>query len=226
MEIMMSLVDTRREANSPEERIAVNPADEELGPLMARTSISVDQEVFEEFSSQAKRRDKTLFAFANESLSAMAKISAEGGDPSEIRKLWSSISLLRQIDVITLPSDFVDELIAKMYAVDREALLKMFSELGSNLVGVLRIAAKNLSELADLANNFTMLLPIKRLRISRSSGDEVVEIEVVGAGRKIESTECSFVFLQSILNGYGYKVTEHEMNLGTIVLWASKNKFA
>ena len=222
----MSLVDTRREANSPEERIAVNPADEELGPLMARTSISVDQEVFEEFSSQAKRRDKTLFAFANESLSAMAKISAEGGDPSEIRKLWSSISLLRQIDVITLPSDFVDELIAKMYAVDREALLKMFSELGTNLVGVLRIAAKNLSELADLANNFTMLLPIKRLRISRSSGDEVVEIEVVGAGRKIESTECSFVFLQSILNGYGYKVTEHEMNLGTIVLWASKNKFA
>src|SRR2546422_10790852 len=88
---------------------------------MARTNISVDQAVFEEFSSQAKLKDKTLFAFANETLSAVAKISAEGGDPSELYGLWRTISLLKQVDVITLPSDFVDELIATQYASDKRS---------------------------------------------------------------------------------------------------------
>jgi len=194
--------------------------------LVARTNISVDHEVFEEFSSQAKRKDKTLFAFANESLSAVAKITAEGGDPSDLYRFWSSVALLKRVDVITLPSDFVDELIAKQYASDKEGLLKMFSDLGSQLVGVLKIAAKDLDEVADLAQDFTALLPIKQFKISRTEEGDVLEIGIVGAGRRIESTECSFVFLQSILNGYGYTVTKHETSVGTVRVWASNRKFA
>lgn len=194
--------------------------------VVGRTNISVDEGIFEEFSSEAKRRDKTLFAFANESLSAIAKISAEGGDPSELYRFWRSVALLKQADVITLPSDFVDELIAKQYASNKETLLKMFSDMGSHLVGVLKIAAKDLDNLADLAQDLTLLLPIKQFKLSRSQGDDVVEIGIIGAGRRMESTECSFAFLQSILNGYGYKVTKHEMNVGTIMVVASRRKFA
>ena len=194
--------------------------------VVGRTNISVDEGTFEEFSSEAKRRDKTLFAFANESLSAIAKISAEGGDPSELYRFWRSVALLKEVDVITLPSDFVDELIAKQYASDKEGLLKMFSDMGSQLVGILKIAAKDLDELADLARDLTLLLPIKQFKISRSQEDDVVEIGIVGAGRRLESTECSFAFVQSILNGYGFKVTKHEMNVGTIMMVASRRKFA
>lgn len=193
---------------------------------MARTNISVDQAVFEEFSSQAKLKDKTLFAFANETLSAVAKISAEGGDPSELYGLWRTISLLKQVDVITLPSDFVDELIAMQYASDKENLLKMFSELGSKLVGVLKIAARDIDELAVFGRDFAMLLPLKQFKISMAQDSDSIEIRIVGAGRRIESTECSFALLQSILNGYGFTVTKHEMNIGTILVWASKRKFA
>ena len=193
---------------------------------MARTNISVDQAVFEEFSSQAKLKDKTLFAFANEALSAVAKISAEGGDPSELYGLWRTISLLKQVDVITLPSDFVDDLIATQYASDKENLLKMFRELGSKLVGVLKIAARDIDELAVFGRDFAMLLPLKQLKISKSQNGDSLEIRIVGAGRRIESTECSFALLQSILNGYGYTVTKNEINIGTIMDWASKTKFA
>lgn len=193
---------------------------------MARTNIAVDQAIFEEFSSQAKLKDKTLFAFANETLSAVAKISAEGGDPSELYGLWRTISLLKQVDVITLPSDFVDELIAMQYASDRENLLKMFSELGSKLVGILKIAARDIDELAVLGRDFAMLLPLKQLKISKSKDGDSIEFRIVGAGRRIESTECSFALLKSILNGYGYAVTKHEMNVGTIMVWASRRKFA
>jgi hypothetical protein len=193
---------------------------------MARTSISVDLNVFEEFSAQAKLKDKTLFAFANESLSTVSRISAEGGDPSELYDLWRMISLLKQVDVITLPSEFVDELIAKQYATDREGLLRMFSELGSRLVGILKIAARDIDGLAELGRDFVMLLPLKQLKISKSPDGDGIEIQIVGAGRRIESTECSYALLQSILNGYGYTVTKREINIGTIMAWASKRKFA
>ena len=188
---------------------------------MARTNISVDSDAFDEFSAQAERQNKTLFAFANESLLTMAKISAEGGNPTDLYRMWRSVTLLKQIDVITLPSDFIDELIAKEYAADKSSLLKMFRDLGSRLVGVLKIAAPTLEELSELAKDFTGLLPIKQFKITRMWEGNTVEIGIIGAGRRIESTECSFEFLQSILNGYGYGVTKHEMNVGTIKLWAS-----
>ncbi len=193
---------------------------------MTRTNVSVDQAVFEEFSSQAKLKDKTLFAFTNETLSTVAKISAEGGDPSDLYRLWRTYSLLKQVDVITLPSDCVDELIATQYASDKERLLRMFRELGSKLVGVLKIAARDIDELGALGSDFAMLLPLKQFKISRSRDADSIEIRIVGAGRRMESTECSFAFLQSILNGYGFTVTKHEMNVGTIMAWASRRKYA
>ena len=188
---------------------------------MARTNISVDQAIFEEFSSQAERQNKTLFAYANESLSAVAKISAEGGNPADLYRLWRSVTLLKQIDVITLPSEFIDELIAKIYSMNKPELLKMFRNLGSELVGILKIAAGNLDELGQLAKDFTALLPVKQFKISKIDAS-TVEIGIVGAGRRIESTECTLEFLKSILNGYGYTVTKSELNVGTIRLWASK----
>ena len=188
---------------------------------MARTNISVDSAIFQEFSSEAERQSKTLFAFANESLSAISKISAEGGNSADLYKLWRSISLLKQIDVITLPSDFIDELISRIYTIDKPGVLKMFRDLGSELVGVLKIAADNLEELGQLGKDFTALLPVKQFKIDRLD-ESTVEIGIVGAGRRIESTECTSEFLKSILNGYGYSVTKNEINVGTIRLWASK----
>jgi hypothetical protein len=189
---------------------------------MARTNISIDYRVFQDFSAQAKGQNKTLFAFANEALDAVAKISAEGGTPDELYRLWRTVSLLKQIDVITLPSDFIDELVAREYASDKAGILKMFRELGSKTVGVLKIVAADLNQLEEVAKDFTTLLPVKQFKISRQQDKDMVEVGVVGAGRRIESTECTLEFLASILNGYGYNVTKHEINVGTIRLWAKK----
>ena len=85
---------------------------------MARTNLSIDRKVFDEFSAQAQRKNMTLFAFANESLSAISRISAEGGDPAEMYRIWRVLTILRQVDVITLPSGFVEELIFRI-SIDR-----------------------------------------------------------------------------------------------------------
>jgi hypothetical protein len=192
---------------------------------MKRTNMSVEHNIFEEFSLQAEKRHRKMFTYTNDWLSAASKIAAEGGDPSDVYALWRSISLLKEVDVITLPSDFVDEIIAKLYAADKKGLLLMFRELGSQISGILKFAAKDLHELEKLATDFIALLPIKQFKVLvPDEPDGRVEINVVGAGRRIESTQCTLEFLTAILNGYGYDVTRHEMNVGTISIWAFKRK--
>jgi|GEM_PF-321953 hypothetical protein len=194
---------------------------------LARTNLSVDRRIFEEFSTQAQNQNKTLFAFANESLSAITKICAEGGSPAGLYSIWRTFSLLKQIDVITLPSDFVDNLISKLYSTDKEGLLKMFRDLGASLVGLLKIAAQDLDKLSELVKDFTIILPVKQFRITKKKeegnyGEETVEVDIIGAGKKMESTECTFEFVKSILEGYGYVVSKQELTIGTLRIWALK----
>jgi hypothetical protein len=187
---------------------------------MARTNISVDQNIFDAFSVEAARQNKTLFAFANESLSVLTKVASEGGSPSDLYSMWRSMTLLKQFDVITLPADFVDDVTAELYASHKEATLKRFSEIGSRFVTVLKIFAPELSDLTAVEKDFRGLLPIKQLAI-KDQGKGSFEIDVVGAGRRIESTECAREFLIAIVRGYGYTVTRQETNIGTIRLWAT-----
>ncbi len=182
---------------------------------MVRTNLSIDKAVFEEFAAEADRRKMTLFAFANESLAAISKISREGGNPDEFYKIWRVLSILRQVDVITLPSDFVEELIEVQYSADKEATKAKFRNLGTALVGLLKMAAQNIEDLTPLAKDFGFFIPIKHFGIGKLKTG-MLEFTVVGAGKAMETTECSAEFLKSIIEGYGYSVTKEELHPGTI----------
>jgi len=187
---------------------------------MVRTNLSIDKVVFEEFAAEADRRKMTLFAFANESLTTITKISQEGGNPEEFYKIWRILSILRQVDVITLPSDFVEDLIEKQYRADAPATKAKFRELGTSLVGLLKMVAENVEDLAPLAQDFGFFIPIKHFELRSADGH--VQVDVVGAGKGIETTECSAEFLKAILGGYGYAVARQELHPGTIRFTAQK----
>jgi hypothetical protein len=188
---------------------------------MVRTNLSIDKAVFEEFAAEADRRRMTLFAFANESLSAISKISREGGNPDEFYKIWRVLSILRQVDVITLPSDFVEELIEVQYKADMNATKAKFRNLGTSLIGLLKMAAENIEDLTPLAKDFGFFIPIKHFAITKLKTG-FLEITVVGAGKAMETTECSAEFLRSIIEGYGYAVSKEELHPGTIRFLADK----
>lgn len=188
---------------------------------MARANISIDKDVFSSYSAQVSRKGKTLYTSTNEWLETASEILAEGGDAGDLLRLWRSYSVLKEVDIITLPSDFVDDLIGNLYEADKDAILKMFSTLGSSLVGLLKIAAPDIEQLAALAKDFVMLIPVKRLEIIKKDGDSV-EMNIVGAGKKLSSTECSFEFVKAILNGYGYVVSSHDVSVGAIRLRAGR----
>jgi len=187
---------------------------------MVRTNLSIDKAVFEEFAAEADRRKMTLFAFANESLAAITKISQEGGNPDEFYKIWRILSILRQVDVITLPSDFVEDLIEKQYRADASSTKAKFRELGTSLVGLLKMAAENIEDLAPLAKDFGFFIPIKHFELHSTDGR--IQVDVVGAGKGMETTECSAEFLKSILAGYGYLEAKQELHPGTIRIIAQK----
>jgi hypothetical protein len=188
---------------------------------MVRTNLSIDKSVFEEFAAEADRRKMTLFAFANESLSAITKISQEGGNPEEFYKIWRILSILRQVDVITLPSDFVEDFIENLYKADSALTKSRFRELGTSLVGLLKMAAENIEDLTPLAKDFGFFIPIKHFDL-HATKDGRIQVDVVGAGKALETTECSAEFLRSILAGYGYVVTKEELHPGTIRLQAER----
>ena len=192
--------------------------------MVARTNLSIDRKVFDEFALQAEKKNMTLFAFANESLTAISKIASEGGDPAEMYRIWRVLTILRQVDIITLPSDFVENLIERLYKVDADETVARFRDLGAALVGLLKMAAEDITDLSDLAQDFGFIIPIKRFSmVTKKEG--TVEIDVVGAGKGMEATTCSSEFLKAILNGYGYDVVKEEIHAGAIRLWAQRRNW-
>lgn len=195
---------------------------------MARVNLSIDREVFDEFANQVAKRNMTLYAFANECLSAMSKIAEEGGDPAELYDVWKVLSILKEAEVVTLPSGFLETLVQELYQSNKAVLLKHFRELGEQMVGLLTVFADDIPTLAKLARDFTFVVPIKHFSVTNGANnhDGSLRIDVVGAGKTIESTECSSEFLKAVIEGYGYSVAKEDLHPGTIRLYCQARNHA
>jgi hypothetical protein len=88
--------------------------------------------------------------------------------------------------VVPLPSTFLDELIAREYAVDKEGLMRMFREFGTGLVGILRIEAEDIDGVDDLAKHVAALVPVKKFKIKKGDDSISVDVDTVGVGRRME----------------------------------------
>ena len=188
---------------------------------MTRASLSVDRKFADEFSIQAERSGKTLYSFANEWIGAASKIVAEGGSAEDVLAHWRVCSVLKQVDIITFPADFVENLILKLYSTEKANLFKMFSDLGAGLVGLMKMVAPEIEQLASLGRDFADVIPTKKIEILRQETNSVI-VNIVGAGRRIETTECSFEFIKAVLNGYGYNISSQDIGIGTIRIRCTK----
>lgn len=190
---------------------------------MRRASVRLDGQSSAEISLIAKSEEKTIRAFVNEWLFVAARLSKQGWSPSKLESLTSAFMLMKETNAITLPSDFVDELIAREYKTDKQGLFKMFREMGSQIAGIVKIDSPSIHEFAKVANDFLLLLPLKMFRVSTDKKESSVEVIVVGAGKRIESTECAFEMLEAFVNSYGFSVTDRKINAGTIFMQASRH---
>jgi len=189
--------------------------------MLKRTNLSVDSEIFERFSQIAKQQNKTIFAFANESLDLIYSVYSEGGDIRDLRRLWNAYQIIKTIDVITLPSDFMDDLNEKLVKSDREWTLSAFNNLGKSVGALLKMSNEEINSLARVAEDFFILIPVKHFKLAILDPNSI-QVDIAGAGRKIESAECTAEFVKGVLEQYDYLAEKVDLNVGTVRIKAIK----
>src|SRR5580704_6011779 len=103
------------------------------GIPMARTNISIDEEVAASLSDEATRENKTMYAFSNESLRVILNICRSGGRPEDVYTSWMFTRILKDLDTVPTPGDLVEKLLRKLYEVDKEWLLHTWFEEGQRI---------------------------------------------------------------------------------------------
>jgi hypothetical protein len=189
---------------------------------MARTNISIDEEVAHSLSDEATRENKTMYAFSNESLRAILNICKNGGRPEDVYTSWMFTRILKDLDTVPTPGDLVEKLLGKLYEVDKEWLLRTWFEEGHRLGTYLRLSSPRMLDLSAEAKDLSKLglLPVKRLEME-SDGEDEFTIRVVGAGLSEESTSCADQLFKGIVSAYSLHVVSSKMSEGIIELRVS-----
>lgn len=184
---------------------------------MPRTTLSVDEAIAEQLASIARERKMTLYAFVNEILENAVKLFNEGADIKTAYELWSVHKLLSEVDAVILPSDFMDYIITEICKYDEQGLYKRFHKLGYDTATLIKIYARDLEELVQMAVDYSKYLPLKRVE-ARYLGNGTYEVGIVGAGGTIESTKCINEFIKGLLEAYHVTVLEDEVSKSVIHL--------
>ena len=194
---------------------------------MPRTNIAISDDVADRLSEQALRRNKTLYAFANESLMAVISVCDLSGEPSEVLPSWKMGRMLKDIDAVPLPGDLLEKILKKLYQADEEWLLKTWFEEGKRIGNYLGMAYQELTGLAQAAVEFKGLLPLKRIEFRMVDTPETrgqLVVRAIGAGLSSEATECAEQFIRGVVDAYGWVVKNIKTSEGIIEVRVSAKR--
>ncbi len=194
---------------------------------MPRTNISIADEVADELSAEAMKRNKTLYAFANETIGAVISVCKLSGEPSEVLPSWKMGRMLKEVDAVPLPGDLVEKIVRRLYESDREWMLKTWFAEGQRIGSYLRMGYPELQALATAAVEFQGLLPLRRLEIREAAGAEMrgqFVVRAVGAGQSVEATTCAEQFIRGVVDAYSWNVKSGRVSEGIIELQVLKER--
>ena len=194
---------------------------------MARTNIAVDEQIADGLADEAGKENKSLYAMANESLSAVLKICRYNGTPRDLYPSWRWGRILKDTDAIPLPGGLMEKLMRKVYASEREWLLDEWQTEGRRVGDYLHMYAEKFDDLIPRVDELQGFLPVKRVEFehkSDSQGMEMVTVRVIGAGFSQETTECTQHFLLGILSAYRYKILSSRISQGIIEIEAEETR--
>jgi len=184
---------------------------------MGRMSLAVESNLGEELSQLAKKKNMTLYALTNEVIEVGIEAMNEGMDIDFLRDLWKTYRILRDFDAILLPSEFMDNLLSKLYEKDRDFLLNSFYKLGREVGKYIRILADTPEQLFQLGNKLLKFYPLKTVNI-KSIGPGLYEVSAFGVGGVIESTQCVFELARGIFEEFRLRIVESEVSKGLLRL--------
>jgi hypothetical protein len=190
---------------------------------MARTNISIDEEIAASLSDEATRENKTMYAFSNESLRVILNICRSGGRPEDVYTSWMFTRILKDLDTVPTPGDLVEKLLRKLYEADKQWLLQTWFDEGQRIGAYLRLSSPRMQDLSVEAKEVSKLglLPVKRLELEHDGGEDEFIVRVVGAGLSEASTTCADQFFKGIISAYSLYVVSSKVLEGIIELRVS-----
>ncbi len=182
---------------------------------MYRSTLSVNGEIAKELLALAKERNMTLFALTNQILETAILLMKMGVDFQALRNLVSVLKILRDVDAVVIPSDFLDKLIYELYKNNQKEILNSFKQLGMELAEYFKLEAMDIEKLVSLAQTLSTLLPLKRVSLRRLN-HTTYELSAVGVGGRLESTYCVYYFLEGVLEKYGLEIQDKTISKGLV----------
>ena len=139
---------------------------------MARTNISIDEEVAASLSDEATKENKTIYALSNESLKAILNICRSGGRPEDAYTTWMFTRILRDLDTVPTPGDLVEKLLRKLYEVDKEWLLHTWFEEGQRIGAYLHLSSPRMQDLSAEAKDISKARAPRHVRRGLRDGEQ------------------------------------------------------
>ncbi|MEM0445059.1 MAG: hypothetical protein QXO86_01805 [Nitrososphaerota archaeon] len=182
---------------------------------MYRSTLSVNGDIAKELLSLAREKNMTLFSLTNQILETAIMFMKMGIDFQGLRNLVSVMKILKDVDAVVIPSDFLDKLIAELYKNNQKELLNSFKQLGMELAEYLKLEAPNVEKLVSLAQTLSTFFPLKRIALRRLN-HTTYELSAVGVGGRQESTLCVYNFVEGVLEKYGLEIQDKSISKGLI----------
>lgn len=182
---------------------------------MGRSSIAVDSSIAEQLSKLAEEKHMTLYSLTNQILQVSLEMLREDYEPMDLKNLWQVYRILRDVDAVVLPADFMDTLIAELYRTNKDELLKRFYQLGRDVGKYLQVVSEEFDAILHIAQKVSRFFPLKKVEFKYLSND-TYEVSVVGAGGRVETTWCMYEALRGILEEYGANIKDESVTKGLI----------
>lgn len=194
---------------------------------MRRSNIAVESDIAASLSDKAAKENKTLYAFANESLRAVLDIYKGGGKLEDVYPSWFYTRIMHDLDSVPVPGNLLERMVKALYASDSDSLLKYWFEEGNRIGAYLRQSLPSIEGLSSQAKYLVHsgLLPLKRLEVEiQIRGEETnkIVVRLLGAGLSEESTECVERFVRGLIGAYSLRVLGSSITKGIIEVMVAK----
>ncbi len=188
---------------------------------MARVNIAADADIVKELEKEVKSRGYTIYAVTNIALKAILEVLKSGEDSTTLRDLVELYKVSKDLDLIPVPSWFIESLVKLGYEKDKKSLEEICEGAGKQLSSYLKSRASSFEDLLKIYSEIRGVLPIKDINV-KSGGDGTFDIRLTGTGFNVEATLCAGMAFKKILETYSFEIKELSPSPGGIIFMRAK----
>ncbi len=179
-----------------------------------RTTLAVDEDIAKSFADIVKKKNMVIFSVTNDAIKLTTELLKEDIEPEEMLFFIKLVRLMDAIDVVPIPGYLNEEILNKLYYIEKDKLYEIFVKTGKEVSSVFKALMPNITNVLSFAKSLVKFFPLKKIEVEEKGGK--IRLLVVGAGKSLVTTNCVLHFLRGFLEGYKTKIVEETVGIGII----------